>query len=362
MRHLHLWLHRWTGIVLAIYVVIIGLSGATLVFHDEIARQVRVPRIPPSTSPTLSADDIADRVRRAFPDWQFQTLFWPEDAASPWFAEVRKGQVGAVGETALAVYLHPQTGEVLRTHNYSLSTWRWLQLLHFNMLSGRNGRVLNGVLGLATVFSILTGVCAWWPTGRAKPLLRINPRASITRVMRETHHVAGLYATVFMVVACLTGSYFAWRGPVHQGIAAFFPMRFMNQAVRPIEPSPQGATLPIARFLPAIQEQVPNYPVTRVIFPERPDAPIRFIVYEGSRAEFYKASNLFFHPTTGALLRADLLRDRLAGDSIVQWIGAVHYGAFGSRPVKLLWMIGGLLFPVVALTGVIIWINKRNKP
>lgn len=58
--------------------------------------------------------------------------------------------------------------------------------------------------------------------------------------------------------------------------------------------------------------------------------------------------------------RADLGRDRLAGDSIVQWIGAVHDGAFGSWPIKLLWMLGGILFPVIATTGVIVWVNKRR--
>ena len=360
MRLLLLWLHRWTGIILALFVVMIGLSGASLVFHDEIAHQVRVPEVALTSAPSLSADAIAASVRRSFPDWQYQTLIWPEDASSPWFAEVRKGQVGAVGETALAIYLHPQTGEVLKAHDYSRSAWRWLQLLHFNLLSGRNGRLANGILGLATLFSVLTGVCVWWPARRGKPLLRINRSASMNRVMWETHQVAGVYTTAFMIAACLTGSYFAWRGPVHQAIATVFPMRFMNQAVLPINPPPQGKSLPIESFLPAISAMIPAYPVTRVIFPERPDAPIRFIVYEGSRSQFYKASNLFFHPTTGELLRADLIRDRLTGDSIVQWIGAVHYGAFGSWPVKLLWLLGGVLFPVIAITGLIVWMNKRT--
>jgi uncharacterized iron-regulated membrane protein len=38
----------------------------------------------------------------------------------------------------------------------------------------------------------------------------------------------------------------------------------------------------------------------------------------------------------------------------------VHYGAFGSWPVKLLWLLGGVLFPVIAITGLIVWMNKRT--
>jgi uncharacterized iron-regulated membrane protein len=109
--------------------------------------------------------------------------------------------------------------------------------------------------------------------------------------------------------------------------------------------------------MPAVSTLVPGYAITRVIFPERPDAPMRFIVHEGTRAEFYKASNLFFHPSTGALLRADLRRDRLAGDSLVHWIGAVHYGAFGSWPIRMLWAIGGSFLSAIAMSGVIVLVN-----
>jgi uncharacterized iron-regulated membrane protein len=112
---------------------------------------------------------------------------------------------------------------------------------------------------------------------------------------------------------------------------------------------------------PAVHELIPGYPVTRVIFPEQPNLPIRFIVYEGSRQNFFRASNVFFDPASGALLRADLVRDRLAGDSIVSWIGAVHYGAFASWLSKIAWVIaGGLGIPAMVTTGVWLYLKKMR--
>lgn len=100
-------------------------------------------------------------------------------------------------------------------------------------------------------------------------------------------------------------------------------------------------------------------PVTRVLFPERPNQPIRFVVYEGDSRESHKSSNLFFDPYTGELLRADLLRDQLIGDRILFWIGAVHFGAFGPVAIRIIWFLGALCAPLLAVTGVILYINRR---
>lgn len=358
MRRVVLILHRWSGIVLALYIVVAGASGSALVFHDEIAATFRVPRIEPGPGAALSADAIADGLRTRYPGWHLQTLWWPESADRPWFAEVRQGAVGRIGETALAVYVHPRSGAVVHEHDYSRSVWRWLQLLHFNLLSGNEGRRINGMLAVATLFGVLTGVLIWWPRPGTRALWTIRWSTRPKRLVWELHQVAGIYLLPFFVALCLTGAYFAWRAQFHGAIERVFPMRFMNAAVQPIDAS-NAPPVSLASLAAAAQREASGYPVTRVIFPERPIQPIRFVVYEGTRREFYKATNLFYHPSTGELLRADRFRDRLAGDSIVHWIGAVHYGAFGGWPVKLLWVAGGLAFPLSAITGLIVWLNRR---
>lgn len=133
----------------------------------------------------------------------------------------------------------------------------------------------------------------------------------------------------------------------------------MNQPVASITPIPAPPYQTLVSFENAIRSIVPSHPVTRVLFPDRPDQPLRFVVYEGSRRKFYKASNLFFHPSTGALLRADLLRDRLAGDSLVHWIGAVHFGAFGGWAVKVVWTLSALALSIVAISGLVLFVQRR---
>jgi uncharacterized iron-regulated membrane protein len=138
------------------------------------------------------------------------------------------------------------------------------------------------------------------------------------------------------------------------------PIQFLNRPVAPIVPPPTEPFKTLVNLESTIRSTIPMHSVTRVLFPDRPEQPLRFEVYEGSPPAFYKASNLFFDPATGALLRADLFRDRRAGDSIISWIGAIHFGAFGGRPIKLIWMLGGVGMSLLAISGVILFIQRRS--
>jgi uncharacterized iron-regulated membrane protein len=69
MRRALLFLHRWVGIVLALYVDVIGLTGAILVFHEDESRIFREPHIPDNTPPLMSVDQIAANIQKAYPGW-----------------------------------------------------------------------------------------------------------------------------------------------------------------------------------------------------------------------------------------------------------------------------------------------------
>src|SRR6185503_16680173 len=107
MRRAILWVHRWTGILLAVYLIAMGTTGAALVFHDEAASTSRVPKVEGGSQPWANPDDVAATIRGAFPNMHLHTLYWPENSNSSWFAEIKKGDIGFFGENAYAVYLHP---------------------------------------------------------------------------------------------------------------------------------------------------------------------------------------------------------------------------------------------------------------
>jgi uncharacterized iron-regulated membrane protein len=356
-----LWIHRTLGLTLAPYVLVMGLSGVALLWEGDAARSFRIPPVPRVAGTPLPVDEVVATLGRRFPAFHIHSLWWPRGINAPWFAEVKQGETGRLGETAMAVYLHPVSGAVLHVHDYGTSPWRWLQVLHINLLVGRAGRTWNAALALVTVFLLLTGVLLWMTRYRASTRpYKIDRSVPLWRRTWQLHQVVGVYALAFLLAQCLTGAYFGWSAPAAKAIAAMFPMQVLNRPMPPVTHPPGTAMRPVSVFLPTVHQLVPKHGVTRVLFPERPTQPIRFVVYEGGPREAHKASALFFNPWTGRLLRADLLRDQGIGDRIVFLIGAIHDGTLGGPLVHWVWSGGGVCFPVLAITGGIIAVRRRS--
>ncbi|MEI9811725.1 MAG: PepSY-associated TM helix domain-containing protein [Acidobacteriota bacterium] len=49
------------------------------------------------------------------------------------------------------------------------------------------------------------------------------------------------------------------------------------------------------------------------------------------------------------------------GDDVMKWLSALHTGSFGGSPVRVLWAIFGLSFPLLAITGILIWWNRPRR-
>jgi uncharacterized iron-regulated membrane protein len=78
-------------------------------------------------------------------------------------------------------------------------------------------------------------------------------------------------------------------------------------------------------------------------------------------------STVFLHPVTGEVLAIQPLSGRPAGDAILAWFSALHFGIFGGWPVRLLWFVLGLSLPVLSVTGCVLWwrrvvVPMRKKP
>jgi uncharacterized iron-regulated membrane protein len=345
--------HLYGGLVLGLYVLIIGLTGASLVFREEMEDRM-LPRIAEtSNAPHLNVDEIASAVHSAYPDWTLTSIYWPQQSHGTWHAELRNRS------RQIAVYLDPLSAKILWERDYDRSFLRWLQLVHIQLLNGNQGRTVNGVIALLTAALGMIGILLWIPPRQQwRQALAIKWSSPWKRLNRDLHIVGGAYLFLFLILLTITGAYFAWRGPVHRVIARLLPMHFMN---RPLKPVPSSPNAPAATYL-AMETQVrtllPEYPPARIIFPERPQQPIRIVIYEGKT---WHASNIFFDPKTASMLRADLYRDSGVGDYFTYLIGPVHFGEFGGLFTKVLWVFGGMAFPLMTITGYWMYAQRLSR-
>jgi uncharacterized iron-regulated membrane protein len=336
-------IHLYAGLILGLYVLVIGLTGAALVFREEM-EDTMIPRVSArAESHRLNVDEIAGALRSAYPGFTLTSLYWPEQSHGAWHGELR------VKSRLIAVYADPVSAKVLWERDYNRSFLRWLQLVHIQLLNGNTGRTVNGIVALLTAALGIIGIALWIPPGgQWKQAFSVKWNAPWRRLNRDLHIAGGAYAFLFLLMITVTGSYFAWRGPIHGVIAKVLPMRFMNRPLEPTRSSPSAAPASFALMEAQARKLVPEYPPARIIFPERLQQPVRMVIYEGKD---WHASNLFFDSKSGALVRADLYRESGSGDYFTFLLGPLHFGEFGGLFTKILWFFGGLMLPILAVTG-----------
>lgn len=199
MRRALVTIHRWIGLALAAWVLLLCLTGSVLVYRPELYRAFEPQPLEVVPGPALLPDEaILASARRAFPG---------EEPAAVWRGRVPNHAVEVdlvSGEETRGYLFDPYTGRPLRA---ALPWDFWLVgkalELHTDLLGGPSGRTVNGALALGFVFLVLTGTLAW----RARRGAETRAR---TTSLRRLHMTVGVWAALFVFVWALTGLHLAW--------------------------------------------------------------------------------------------------------------------------------------------------------
>ena len=145
--------HLWSGTGVGLYIVVISLSGAVLVYRSEL-RQTFDPQplVVAVAGDRLSAEALTEAAQASYPDDSVSIFFDPEDPTLA--ATISVNRDGVVQQ----MFFDPYTGEDLG-HALPLG-WRlttWLLDLHDNLLYGDTGRAVNGVGALLMTLLSVTG-------------------------------------------------------------------------------------------------------------------------------------------------------------------------------------------------------------
>jgi uncharacterized iron-regulated membrane protein len=301
-------IHLWTGIALGVYVLVISVSGSAIVFRNELYNAIWPgPRMVAMAGHRFTHDELRDAARRAYPDyrvsWIWDTAKQPNQAVEIWMD--RKGH-------RKQRLFDPYTGQDLgESRPYSIQVMAWLVDLHVNLLSGKVGRLINGVGAVFVLALSITGAVLWWPGVRSwQRGLVIRSASNWKRFNWELHTVTGLWMLPLVLMFGLVGVYAGFPAPFQAFVNRVAPL----DVYRPI---PEAAL-------------IPNVPVI---------------------------------PVSTPLARPQRFRPKFStGDKIIRWFSYLHFGNFGGWPSKALWVIIGLAPGFLFVTGALMWWNRVIWP
>jgi uncharacterized iron-regulated membrane protein len=273
-------------------------------------------------------------------------------------------------ERLTSIFVDPFTAVVLGERSLSWeagipgSFVDFIALLHYQLLLGPIGTTIVGILGLLSLFSLLTGLILWWPIiGRWQRAASIKRHARSQRLNRNLLNTIGFLSLMVIGAVLLSGVSMNLNNP-------FVALtRFFSPATRaPFEQlhsSPAAGRAPIG-VNQALTIAAQYYPAGQLNWLGLPDG--QSSVYTISRRDvpglsyFWSERTVTLDQYSGAVLDVRSPETRhTAGETFLDWQWQLHSGQAFGWAGRLLVFLGGIACAVIYITGVLRWMQKRSS-
>lgn len=382
MRNLLVRLHRWTGLAMAVFLVISGVTGAVIAFNHELDEWLNPEFFyVQSRGEAKSPYEFAARVEREDPRAKV-TYFRlePEPGHSLMVGvagrlDPKTGKPRELGYTQ--VFFDPVTGERLGEREWgALRLDRahlipFLYSLHYTLhLPERWGVWLMGVIALAWILDCFVGF--WLTLPRGRPFFarwgrswRVRTEGAGARFNFDLHRAAGLWFWALLLMISVSAVYlnlqFEVFRPVLSRLTAVSPHPIELAASRKravgIEPAVSFAdVVAVARKEGERRGWVPPFDV---FYSQEFGA--YGVGFGDHHAPGLGVPWMYFDDRDGRALGETVPGQGTAGDVFMQWLLPLHTGQIIGLPGRILICIVGLAVAMLSVTGVVIWARKRRR-
>lgn len=362
-RHLWLMLHRWLGLVLGVWFVLLGLTGSALVFYPDLEPLFDARITPRAATGPVSIERVAQALSQAYPQ---RTDGWRIELPPPGQALVtarylRPAETVSRTFAPLLVTVDGQTGEVLAARFWGRTVMTWLYDLHYTLLLDEIGHRAVAVAGVLLMASTLSGLWLWWPRpGHWRAALHVKRDASAPRRVYDLHKWSGLIALPFLLVLGLTGAVLGWPAVADPVIALFSAPTAMSKPV-----SLSNAALPRWPVEAVLQQLHTSWPQAQVRWIDVPgtavDASYRARVrLPGDPGDRFPSSIVWLDARTAEILAVRQPEHVSGGDVFKQWMHPLHSGEAFGLAGRVAICASGVLPLMLAVTGWLRWRQKRR--
>jgi len=342
--------HLWTGVCAGLYVFVVCATGAALVFRIDLQRVAHPHLFAPSAGEPAHPAAMLDSVSQAYPDHGISFIDAPTTERQTYLAYPFKGDV------YLAVLLDPATARVLG--EVPEQGWvRTLQRLHFDLLAGRTGRLVNGIGGGLLLALCLTGIVIWWQgLANWRRGFVVDTRRGRRRINWDLHSATGIWTVVLIATWAVTGLYFVWPAEFRNVVNAVSPITVVS-APASGAPATGVAHRPWRELIDRARREHPDLHVAQVVLPLDATAAFRvmFSRVTPTPVGLPELTPVYLDQYSGAILPSPPEPRRTFGDHVMRWAAPLHVGNFGGLPIRIAWLVLGLAPPLLFVTGFIMW-------
>jgi len=375
-------LHSWVGAITAVLMFVVCYTGAVSVFgrpelkiwsNEEI--QQHIPHAPEVIEELVRkrAGDVPPRYLESI------TVTFPAVRRAPWlsvaFEHEAPREGGGEEHRVIRFYHHPQTLELFeRREGEERALFEsdrkdmadFLIAFHADLhLGDPVGLMLTGLLGLTLFASIVTGVITHRKILREAFTFR--PFRSLRLLFTDSHKVMGVWGLLFHATIGFTGAFLGLAVvvlfPAAAVVAVGGDVEALADQYLP-QPVVEETGLPgDIRFADALRQARENGDgdVLQLVLHAPTDEGGLVQVFSLA-GEGMVGSSQVFRMADGALDDRFTQFSRLGTPAgpVLDTMFPLHFGNFAGVTVKFIWFILGLSTAMLAVTGMMIWLERRT--
>lgn len=349
--------HLWAGVIIALYMIAISLSGSILVYQRDL--QDDAPHLTDGHNSSPSHfDSIVDVAQSAFPGERLVDI-----DLRTWNRRVVPVGLKA-GENDRVVYVDSVSqrivGEEILQNRHAVL--QFLESLHNELATGHTGTILNGVGGFLLTLMSVTGVVLWWPGKKNfKRALKVKWNARWARLNWDLHSAFGFWTLLLVSMWGITGAYFIFPGPFQRVIAHFSSMSHMQEKNSHWQTT-QGVQHPDA-YISKARQLYPDAQLAYLFMNTGQDGGVVKIFLSRNPAQSLTLLEdvVSFDPASLEVLSDISTRNLTAGERLSLAVYSIHFGDFGGASIKFIWCALGLVPTLLTVTGLIMWWNRVLK-
>jgi uncharacterized iron-regulated membrane protein len=356
VRRMLFQIHLWAGILLSVYMAVIGLTGSILVFEDELT-SLTLPTGSGKASAKAadSVQDIVHAAEQSSPGERCFFLSFPEEHAPFYRAWMRDAAGGQ------HVLLIDSAGIIIQRGSRS---WiEWVHDLHVYLLLGPRGLTVNGIGASALLLLSATGIALWWPgLARWWRGLVVRTSANWRRVNFDLHSAVGFWTLLIALWWAVSGIYFAWPTQFARALGSVVRIEGMRAPVVAEEAVRKDRALSLQAMVDLARRSTRGGTVSGIALPIAATGNVIVYVDRGRPGDFSHRDIHYFGASSGKLLATwHYGENRTAGDWILWAMHPLHFGTVWGMAAKVMWSLLGLSLPVLSVTGLLMYWNRRLR-
>jgi len=380
-----IWVHRWTGLVIAAFLVAAGLSGSVLVFQYQLDAWLNPELFHASTPGTaLPPSELVERVHKSDPRIFVSNVplrVAAGEAAQMGVSARRDPSTGRRYEVEYdQVFVDPVSGQILGTREGDDALIPQIYEFHYTLLApGGYGKQALGIVAIVWTINCFIGLYLTFPQGgpffrKWKPAWLVKYNVGFYRLNFDLHRAGGLWSWGVMLVLAVSSIYMNLNFEVFRPTvrlfsslpASVYEPKIYEPRMRAVAANPNRPLLSIEQATAMARAEV-----ARLGEPDLQPSHLSYFASIGVYRFLFRPSQfdrgsglgrpiLYLDASDGHVVSADTPSNASAGQFFARLQYPLHSGRIAGVPGRIIVFLSGILITVLSLTGIYVWWKKRQ--